>query len=115
MRNLRLREAPIKNCFNLGRITLPQLPQASKSKDLEVAQPRVPLIERIEREPTRHLPAAAVRMLALRKPEGASAALLAYLPLAEEENLTDEVKKSSGDVGDSRGQDRCRLGACSGR
>ncbi|MGH7225389.1 MAG: PQQ-binding-like beta-propeller repeat protein, partial [Gemmataceae bacterium] len=35
-----------------------------------------------------------VRLFALRKPEGAAAALLAYFPFAEEENLDEEVQKA---------------------
>ncbi|MHB1421615.1 MAG: HEAT repeat domain-containing protein [Gemmataceae bacterium] len=88
------REAATKELFDLGRITLPQLREAVKGIDLEAVQRARDLIGHIEREPSRSLPAAAPRLLALRKPEGAAAALLAYMPLAEEENRTEEVKSA---------------------
>lgn len=88
------REAATKELFDLGRVTLPQLREAIKNSDLEIVQRARYLIRRIEQEPLRNLPSVAVRLLALRKPPGAVEALLSYLPLAEEEKLTDEVKKS---------------------
>jgi HEAT repeat protein len=89
----RVRETADKELHGLGRITLPQLREAIKSKDLEVSRRARQLVERIEREPSRRLPAAALSMLAVRKPEGAAEALLAYLPFAEEEERSDDVKK----------------------
>jgi HEAT repeat protein len=88
------REAAAKELHDFGRITLPQLREAIKDRDPEIAWRARDLTEQIEREPSRKLPSAAVRLLALRKPPGAVEALLAYLPLAEEEKRTDEVKKS---------------------
>lgn len=88
------REAATKALLENGRVALPQLREAIKNDDLEIAHRVRDLIERIEQEPARNLPSAAVRLLALRKPAGVVEALLAYLPLAEEENLSGEVKKS---------------------
>jgi HEAT repeat protein len=96
--NYRTREAAMKGLSDLGRVALPQLREATKDRDLEIAHRARDLIERIEQEPSRKLPRAALRLLALRKPPGAAEALLAYLPLAEEEKeeekLTDEVKNA---------------------
>ncbi len=88
------RQAAARGLFDLGRVALPQLREAITNRDPETIRRARDLIERIEHEPSRNLPSAAVRLLALRKPSGAAEALLAYLPLAEEENLTVEVKKS---------------------
>jgi len=90
------REAASKELFALGRRTLPQLQEVAKEKDkdVEAARRARQLIERIEQEPSHHLPVAAVRLLAMRKPAGSVAALLAYLPFAKDENLTTEVQKS---------------------
>jgi len=88
------REAAAKALHALGRVALPQLREASKDRDPEIAWRARDLIECIEREPSRNLPGAALRLLALRKPPGAVEALLAYLPFAEEEQRTDEVKKA---------------------
>ncbi len=52
------------------------------------------MIERIEQEPAHHLPIEAIRLLAVRKPAGVVAALLAYLPYAEDESRTEEVRKA---------------------
>jgi HEAT repeat protein len=86
-----IREAAGKQLFDLGRMTLPQLREASKNRDLELSRRARDLIEKLERQPSRSLPAAAARLLALRKPEGAAEALLAYLPLAEEDNRSEEI------------------------
>jgi HEAT repeat protein/outer membrane protein assembly factor BamB len=90
------REAASKALFALGRRSLPQLQEAAKEKDkdIEAARRARQLIDRIEQEPSHHLPVAAVRLLAVRKPAGSVAALLAYLPFAEDENLATEVQKS---------------------
>ncbi len=62
------------------------------------------LIERIEHEPSHHLPVAAVRLLALRKPAGSVEVLLAYLPYVEDENLNMEVEKSLTALAQSGGK-----------
>jgi len=88
------REGASRELFALGRRSLPQLQEAAKDKDAEVSRRAKLLIERIEREPSHHLPVAALRLLAVRKPAGSVAALLSYLPFAEDENLSAEVGKS---------------------
>jgi HEAT repeat protein len=88
------REKASKELFSLGRVSLPQLREAAKSRDPEVARRARLLIDSIEREPAHHLPAAAVRLLALRKPAGCAEALVAYLPYAEDDTLAGEVEKS---------------------
>lgn len=89
-----VRENASKELFALGRISLPQLREAAQSKDAETARRAKQLIDRIEHDPIHHMPAAAVRLLAVRKPAGAVEALLAYLPFAEEETLALDVRKS---------------------
>jgi HEAT repeat protein len=90
------REAASKKLFALGRRSLTQLREAVKEKDPEVSRRAKQLIERIEQEPSHHLPKAVVRLLAVRKPAGSVAALLDYLPFSENDNLTTEVQKSLG-------------------
>jgi HEAT repeat protein len=89
-----LREEAAAELEHLGRLALPQLREARASKNAETARSARQLVERIEREPGRSLPLAAVRLLGLRKPDGATAALLAYSPLAEEENAVAEIGKA---------------------
>jgi hypothetical protein len=39
-----------------------------------------------------HLPAAAARLLAVRKPDGSAEVLLRYLPFADEESIIEEIE-----------------------
>ena len=89
-----IREQAFRELFSLGRISLPQLREAAQSKDAEVARRARQLIDRIERDPVHHLPGAAIRLLAVRKPAGAVEALIAYLPFAEDESISLDVRKS---------------------
>jgi len=89
-----IREQASRELFALGRIALPQLRQSAQNKDAEVARRARQLIDRIERDPIHHLPGAAIRLLAVRKPSGAVEALLGYLPFAEDEAIEIDVQKS---------------------
>jgi HEAT repeat protein len=86
------RERASADLAALGTLALPQLREAVSDKDPEVARRAKACVGRIEREPAHRLPAAAVRLVALRKPAGAAEALLAYLPFAEEESVATEVR-----------------------
>ncbi len=88
------RETASKELFALGRRSLPQLREAVKNKDAEVSRRAKLLIERIEEDPSHHLPVAAIRLLGLRKPPGSVGMLLAYLPYAEDEDRTTQVQNS---------------------
>lgn len=88
------RETASKELFALGRRSLPQLREATANKDIEVARRAKYLVERIEADPSHHLPLAAIRLLGLRKPPGSVEALLEYLPYSEDENRTKEVRTS---------------------
>jgi HEAT repeat protein len=89
-----LRETASGELFALGRRSLPQLREAIRDKDLEVARRARLLIGQIEREPAYHLPVAAVRLLGVRKPAGSVEALLEYLPYAEDETRSGEVHQA---------------------
>jgi HEAT repeat protein len=88
------REKASNELYALGRVSLPQLREALKSRDPEVARRATLLIDGIERDPAHHLPAVVVRLLAVRKPAGCVEALVAYLPYAEDEMLAGELDKS---------------------
>jgi HEAT repeat protein len=89
-----VREEASRQLQAFGRIALPQLREARKDRDAEVARRAKLLIERLENGPEARLPLAAPRLLAIRKPAGTVEALLAYLPFAEDEVREDEVGKS---------------------
>jgi HEAT repeat protein len=98
------RESAGEDLAALGRIALPQLREASKDRDAEVARRASGLIERTEREPAQQLPLAVLRLLVVRKPPGAVEALLAYVPNAEEDARLEEVRHALG-----------RLALCEGK
>ena len=88
------RESASRELFSLGRRSLPQLREAVKNGDPEVSRRAKQSIKQIELEPAHRLPVAVVRLLAVRKPVGAVGALLAYLPFAEDESHSAEVRSS---------------------
>lgn len=92
--DFKVREDASQRLLAFGRLALPQLGEALKDRDPEVARRAKMLIERIESGPDVRLPIAALRLLAVRKPAGAVEALLAYLPFAEDEFREEELRKS---------------------
>jgi HEAT repeat protein len=87
------REDAAEELLKTGLPGLTLLKEAAKKIDDPMAERIKVLVERIERQPVRRLPAAIFRLLAFRKPAGTVEALLAYLPHAEE-TLVGEAKKS---------------------
>jgi HEAT repeat protein len=92
--DFKVREEASRQLFPFGRLALPQLHEAAKDRDAEVARRAKMLCERIENGADMDLPIAALRLLAVRKPAGAVEALLAYLPFAEDEVREEEVRKA---------------------
>jgi HEAT repeat protein len=88
------RERAQTEVVSLGRIALPLLREAIHSKDLEIARRADECIQLIEKNPASGVPAAAFRLLAVRKPEGAAEALLAYMPHIENEAQAEEVQSA---------------------
>jgi HEAT repeat protein len=74
----------------LGRVALPLLREAARGTDLEVKKTAQKLVTDITRGDS-SLPMAAARLLALRKPPGAVAILLAYVPFADDDLVAGEV------------------------
>jgi hypothetical protein len=67
----------------MGSLAVPLLRQALKSNDPEVVRRAERILKTLDAGPNLSLLAAASRLLAVRKPPGAAAALLAYLPFAD--------------------------------
>src|SRR5579884_3187205 len=70
---------------SMGRLALPYVRDAARDADLEVARRAKECVERMEQQGGVVLPAPALRLLAVRRPEGAAEAVLDYLPHAEGE------------------------------
>ena len=85
--SLPVREKAVLELVSGGRRNLPLLRNALKDSTLEMALRIQRCVRRIETESAERLPSAAPRLLALRRPDGAADALLAYLPFADEETL----------------------------
>jgi hypothetical protein len=82
-----------------GRPALPFLKPALRDPDLEVARRAARCLEAIQQSPALTRLAAAVRLLAERRPGGAAEALLAYLPCAGDDSLEEAVFASLQVVG----------------
>jgi HEAT repeat protein len=84
-----VREKASTELVAYGPLAKPFLRDATASADLEVKRRAVTCLRLIATNPASALPAAAPRLLALRKPAGAIETLLAYLPSAEEVSATE--------------------------
>jgi hypothetical protein len=74
------------------------LRQAERENDAEVSHRCERVLARIEKVSTSALSAAAARMLAKHKPEGAAEVLLTYLPLADDDSIAEAVREALGAV-----------------
>jgi hypothetical protein len=77
---------------NIGAPAVPLLKQALKDTDIEVVRRAEDCLKRIETGTSTVLVATAARLLAVRKPEGTSDVLLAFLPVADEEMVAEAVR-----------------------
>jgi HEAT repeat protein len=80
----------------LGPAAVPALQAALKDLNDEMVMQAGRCLQAIQNGPGPALPAAAARLLALRRPDGAVAALLDYLSYADDEWLREEVLPSLG-------------------
>jgi HEAT repeat protein len=88
-----VREKATGELVSLGTVAIPWLRQASKDPDdLETATRARKCLENIEGGPGIGLVTAVIRLVAARAPAGASEALLAYLPFADDDTVMDEIK-----------------------
>ena len=92
-----VREKATAELISLGTIAVPWLRQAAKDPDdLETANRARKCLDHVEGSTGIALVVAAARLLAHRAPAGATEALLAYLPFADDDTVVDEVKAALG-------------------
>jgi hypothetical protein len=90
--SFRTRERASEELVRLGTLAVPLLREAVKDPDLEVSRRAERCLQHIDSGPSTELAAAAARLVAVRKPEGAAGVLLAYLPDAPDEGVADKVR-----------------------
>jgi hypothetical protein len=92
-RSFRLRDKASTELPGLGMIAVPFLRQAAVSVDLEVVCRAEACLRSIEEKDLRvGVPSAAARLVAARKPEGATDVLMAFVPSVENDSVADEVR-----------------------
>jgi hypothetical protein len=99
-----VREQATNDLIGLGRIARKHLQTALEDPDPEVVRRAERCLRYIEAGPGAMVPHAAARLLAVRKPEGAAAVILNYLPFADEEALEDELVASLAAVANLDGK-----------
>src|SRR5262249_30777718 len=83
----------------MGGAVMPLLRVSSGDKDPEISARSKKILELLEKEKVVPLTPVTVKLVALRKPEGAAAVLLAYIPTAEDETIASEVQAALNIVG----------------
>jgi HEAT repeat protein len=86
-----VRNAASNDLITMGKKVSPLLRRAVADDHPKVARFAAKCLEAIEKETPNPLPKAAARLLALRKPEGTVATLVAYLPFAESEDSANHI------------------------
>ena len=81
-----------------GITALPELKQAEHNPDPEIAGLAKECLKAIGKAPDPTVVLAAIRLLAVRKPGGATEALLTYLPSAPDEAVAQEVRRALAGV-----------------
>ncbi len=104
-----VRERAALDLVRAGRPALLVLRPALMNPDAEIANRAGQCIEKIEEQSALALPAAAARLLAVRKPAGAVEVLLAFAPFAEEEPVEEAVRQTLAGLGLRDGKASPRL------
>jgi hypothetical protein len=89
-----LREQALRRLIAIGARARPLLQQALNSDDPEIARRARTCLLRIKEGSTRTVMAAAMRVLAARRPPGTIEALLSYAPSAEAEDAGDALRQA---------------------
>src|SRR5262245_15004126 len=108
-----VRERAVGELIDVGLPAIGLLRQGLSDPDIEVARRCERCLQRIERDvPSPTLSSAAARLVAVRKPAGASQVMLAYLPFADDDGVADELREALAAVALRNGRpDPVLLGA----
>jgi hypothetical protein len=98
------REKASRDLVAAGRPAMNFLKNALTSTDPEIARRARLCLDEIESHRTAGVTSAAARILAVRRPDGAAAALLAYLPSNDEDVVEESVFAALREVGLSDGK-----------
>ena len=93
------REKATTELVRLGTLAVPALQRATKSTDPEQARRAETCLQGIDRQKSPAIIGAAVRLLAVRKPDGAVETLLSYLPSAGDASEIDEISQAMSRLG----------------
>jgi hypothetical protein len=93
-----VREQASAQLIAIGARARTLLRQAVNDPDIEIVRRAEECLRQIEHGATSSVVAAAVRVLVQRKPAGAAAVLLTYLPFAEDESVAEEVRLALGSL-----------------
>jgi hypothetical protein len=93
-RSFRVREKAHRELISLGANCLTALRVAEQGDDHEVRRRVLDIRKHIERRADPVAESAAARLIALRKPDGAAAVLLNFLPFAADDAVVDEICKA---------------------
>jgi HEAT repeat protein len=89
--SVEVRDQASSDLVGMGRKASSLLRRAVHENHARIGPFAAKCLDAIEKDSPDPLPAAASRLLALRKPEGTTEALLAYLPFAESEEATHQL------------------------
>jgi len=89
-----VRQQAEEDLIKMGGNIVPLLKHASTNPDLEIRNRVNKCLARIESSKLPPLSPITCRMIALRRPKGAVEALLAYMPFAEDEALSEELQSA---------------------
>ena len=103
-RSFSVRQRATAGLKRLGLKAAPLLRQAARDPDQEVARRARQCLEALADNPDVALTAAAVRLLAQRRPPGAAAVLLDYLPWAPDEAVTREAQGALDAIASAAGK-----------
>ncbi|MCI0456683.1 MAG: hypothetical protein L0Z62_06850 [Gemmataceae bacterium] len=110
-RNFKVRSQAEAELTSRGPGVLALLRRAVEQPDLELRRRVEQCIKTIERTPWAEVSAAAARRLKVLRPEGASAALLAYLPFTGDEAAEEAVTEAVFALGSAAGKEGAALSA----